>query len=166
MKPEIRRILVPLDFSPPSDQALQYGAALAEEFGASIVLLHVVEERLVTGPLPAEVYLGELPKVREDLVKEAQTRLMKSLETLNARGIAATGEVLVGGPSHVILDQAANTGVDLIVMGTHGRTGLTHLLIGSVAERVIRHAPCPVFVVREKKAVAPAVEQVAVTARP
>jgi universal stress protein A len=166
MKPEIRRILVPLDFSPPSDQALQYAAALAEEFAASVVLLHVVEERLVTGPLPAEVYLGELPKVREDLVKEAQTRLMKCLETLNAQGITATGEVLVGGPSQVILDQAVNKGVDLIVMGTHGRTGLTHLLIGSVAERVIRHAPCPVFVVRERKAVVPAVEQVAVAVRP
>src|SRR5262245_55818213 len=132
MKPDIRRILVPIDFSPTSDQALAYAAALAEEFGASLRLLHVIEDRLMAGPWPAEVYLGWLPKIRENFVKEAERRMAKCLETMTARGIAATGEVLIGGPSHVILDQA-ETAIDLIVMGTHGRTGITHLLIGSVA---------------------------------
>jgi universal stress protein A len=153
MKPDIRRILVPIDFSPASDRALSYARALSEEFGASLQLLHVIEDRLMTGPWPAEVYLGELPKLREDLVKEAERRMQASLESLTTGGIQATGEVLIGGPSHVIIDQATVGDVDLIVMGTHGRTGITHLLIGSVAERVIRHAPCPVFVVRERKAV-------------
>jgi nucleotide-binding universal stress UspA family protein len=153
MKPEIRRILVPLDFSPPSDRALAYARAFAAEFGASLHLLHVVEDRLLTGPWPAEVYLGELPKVREDLVKDCEHRLRESLDALVADGAAATGEVLIGGPSHVIVEQAGVTNADLIVMGTHGRTGITHMLIGSVAERVIRHAPCPVFVVRERTAV-------------
>jgi nucleotide-binding universal stress UspA family protein len=155
MKPEIRRILVPLDFSPPSDRALAYARALSEEFGAPLYLLHVIEDRLMTGPWPAEVYLGELPKLREDLVKEAERRMLTSLESLAAEGIQATGEVLIGGPSHVIIEQANNVNADLIVMGTHGRTGITHLLIGSVAERVIRHAPCPVFVIRERKAAEP-----------
>jgi nucleotide-binding universal stress UspA family protein len=162
MKPNMHRILVPLDFSPSSDQALAYAAALAEEFGASLALLHVIEDRLMTGPWPAEIYLGELPKLRQDLVKEAERRTLECLESLNAKGITATGEVLIGGPSHVILEQAATMGVDLVVMGTHGRTGITHLLIGSVAERVIRHAPCPVFVVRERKAAEPAREALAV----
>ena len=153
MKPEIRRILIPLDFSPPSDRALGYARALATEFGAPLYLLHVIEDRLMTGPWPAEVYLGELPKLREDLVKEAERRMLGCLESLAAEGIQATGEVLIGGPSHVIIEQANNVHADLIVMGTHGRTGITHLLIGSVAERVIRHAPCPVFVVRERKAI-------------
>ena len=155
MKPEIRRILVPLDFSPASDRALGYARALSEEFGAPLYLLHVIEDRLMTGPWPAEVYLGELPKLREDLVKEAERRMLATLESLAAEGIQATGEVLIGGPSHVIIEQANTVNADLIVMGTHGRTGITHLLIGSVAERVIRHAPCPVFVIRERKAAEP-----------
>jgi universal stress protein A len=162
MKPDIRRILVPIDFSPTSDQALHYAAALAEEFGASLKIVHVIEDRLMTGPWPAEVYLGELPKLREDLVKDAERRMVTCLESLTAKNIAATGEVLIGGPSHVILEQASTSAVDLIVMGTHGRTGITHLLIGSVAERIIRHAPCPVFVVRQKKAAETALEPVGV----
>jgi universal stress protein A len=152
MKPEIHRILVPLDFSPASDRALAYAAALAEEFGAPLFLLHVIEDRLMTGPWPSEVYLGELPKLRDDLIKDAERRMRLSLEALEKDGLTATGEVLIGGPSHVIIEQAAAINADLLVMGTHGRTGITHLLIGSVAERVIRHAPCPVFIVRERKA--------------
>ena len=160
MKPNIRRILVPLDFSPTSDQAFGYAAALAEEFGASTALLHVIEDRLMTGPWPAEVYLGELPKLRADLIRDAEHRMQKCLASLTAKGITATGEVLIGVPSHVIIEQASTTGADLIVRGTHGRTGITHLLIGSVAERVIRHAPCPVFVVRERTSAEGAFEPV------
>jgi universal stress protein A len=160
MKPEIHRILVPLDFSPASDRALAYAVALSTEFGAPLYLLHVIEDRLITGPWPSEVYLGELPKLREDLVKDAERRMRQCLESLAADGITATGEVLIGGPSHVIIEQAAEVNADLLVMGTHGRTGITHLLIGSVAERVIRHAPCPVFVVRERKAAATAASAV------
>jgi universal stress protein A len=152
MTPEIRRILVPLDFSPSSDRALAYARALAAEFGASLYLLHVIEDRLMTGPWPTEIYLGELPKVREDLLKDSERHMLECLESLAAGGTQATGEVLIGGPSHAIVEQANANNADLIVMGTHGRTGITHLLIGSVAERVIRHAPCPVFVVRERKA--------------
>ena len=107
---------------------------------------------MMTGPWPSEVYLGELPKLRDDLVKDAERRMRLCLESLEKEGLTATGEVLIGGPSHVIIEQAAAINADLLVMGTHGRTGITHLLIGSVAERVIRHAPCPVFVVRERKA--------------
>lgn len=152
MKPEIHRILVPLDFSPASDRALAYAKALSTEFGAPLFLLHVIEDRMMTGPWPSEVYLGELPKLRDDLVKDAERRMRLCLESIEKEGLTATGEVLIGGPSHVIIEQAEALNADLLVMGTHGRTGITHLLIGSVAERVIRHAPCPVFVVRERKA--------------
>ncbi len=152
MKPDIHRILVPLDFSPASDRALAYARALSTEFGAPLFLLHVIEDRMMTGPWPSEVYLGELPKLRDDLVKDAERRMRLCLESLEKEGLTATGEVLIGGPSHVIIEQAEALNADLLVMGTHGRTGITHLLIGSVAERVIRHAPCPVFVVRERRA--------------
>jgi universal stress protein A len=150
MQPKIRKILVPLDFSPPSDHALTYAKALAAEFGASLHVLHVIEDRLMTGPWPVEVYLGELPRLREGLIKDAESRTLDCLKAIEKSGIQATGEVLIGGPFQTIVDLALTSGVDLIVMGTHGRTGITHLLIGSVAERVIRHAPCPVLVVRER----------------
>mgnify|MGYP003548836397 CR=1 FL=1 len=91
MKPEIHRILVPLDFSPASDRALAYAAALAEEFGAPLFLLHVIEDRLMTGPWPSEVYLGELPKLRDDLIKDAERRMRLSLEALEKDGLTATG---------------------------------------------------------------------------
>ena len=106
MKPEIHRILVPLDFSPASDRALAYARALSTEFGAPLFLLHVIEDRLMTGPWPSEVYLGELPKLREDLVKDAERRMRLCLESLEKDGLTATGEVLIGGPSHVIIEQA------------------------------------------------------------
>lgn len=151
MQPKIRKILVPLDFSPPSDYALRYATALAADFGASLHVLHVIEDRLMMGPWPVEVYLGEVPRLREGLIKEAESRTLDCLKAIENRGLQATGEVLIGGPFQTIVDLANTSGVDLIVMGTHGRTGITHLLIGSVAERVIRHAPCPVLVVRERQ---------------
>jgi universal stress protein A len=161
MQPNIRKILVPLDFSPPSDYALSYAKALATDFGASLHLLHVIEDRLMAGPWPVEVYLGELPRLREGLVKDAESRMLECLNSIRESGIVATGEVLIGSPFQTIVDLAVTSGADFIVMGTHGRTGITHLLIGSVAERVIRHAPCPVLVVRERQAVEPATVPVA-----
>jgi nucleotide-binding universal stress UspA family protein len=152
MQPKIHRILVPLDFSPPSDYALTYAKALAADFGASLHLLHVIEDRLMTGPWPVEVYLGELPRVREGLIKDAEARMLECLKSIEKSGIQATGEVVIGGPFQTIVDLGFTAGMDLIVMSTHGRTGITHLLIGSVAERVIRHAQCPVLVVREREA--------------
>ena len=146
---------------PTSDRALDYAAALAEEFGASLSLVHVIDDRWITGAWPAEVYVAELPKLRGNLVAEMKHRIQKCLESLTDSGIKGTGDVLIGVPSHVIIEQASTTGADLIVMGTHGRTGITHLLIGSIAERVIRHAPCPVFVVRERKRAEGAIEPVA-----
>jgi nucleotide-binding universal stress UspA family protein len=95
--------------------------------------------------------LGELPRLREGLIKEAESRLLDCLKSIEKSGVQATGEVLIGGPFQTIVDQALTSGVDLIVTGTHGGTGITHLLIGSVAERVIRHASCPVLVVRERQ---------------
>ena len=152
MQQKIRKILVPLDFSPPSDYALSYAKALGADFGASLHVLHVVEDRLMTGPWPVEAYLGELPRLREGLIKDAESRMLECLKSIGQSGIQATGEVLIGSPFQTIVDLAFTSGADLIVMSTHGRTGITHLLIGSVAERVIRHASCPVLVVRERKA--------------
>jgi universal stress protein A len=151
MLPRIRKILVPLDFSPSSDHALAYARALAKDFGASLHLLHVIEDRLMTGPWPNEVYLGELPRLRKGLIDEAEQRLSAFASSTATTGLEVTAEVLIGGPSQAIVERAAAPDVDLIVMGTHGRTGITHFLIGSVAERVVRHAPCPVLIARERR---------------
>jgi universal stress protein A len=152
MQPRIRTILVPVDFSPPSDYALTYAKALGDDFGASLHLLHVVEDPLMTGPWPVGVCLGALPRLREEAIEDAESRILECVKSIGESGREATGEVLIGSPFQAIVDLAFTSEVDLIVMGTHGRTGIPHLVIGSVAERVIRHAACPVLVVREHKA--------------
>jgi nucleotide-binding universal stress UspA family protein len=152
MFPRIRRILVPLDFSPSADQALSYARAFAIDFGASLHLVHVVEDRLLSSPWPNEVYQGSLYGLRERLIKEAEKRLSDCASSVRTNGLRVTLDVLIGAPSHTIVDTANDLDADLIVMGTHGRTGISHLFIGSVAERVVRHAACPVLVVGSRKA--------------
>jgi universal stress protein A len=161
MQPRIRKILVPVDFSPPSDYALTYAKALGADFGASLHLLHVVEDPLMTGPWPVEVCLGDLPRLRKEAIEDAQSRMLECVKSISMSGGEATGEVLIGSPFQAIVDLAFTSGMDLIVMGTHGRTGIPHLVIGSVAERVVRHAPCPVLVVREPASAERATELVA-----
>jgi universal stress protein A len=145
----ITRILVPVDFSPHSDQALRYATGLAARSGASIELLHVVDNPFASGAWTSEVYVPNLPEMLETLLGEANKRLT-SLKSVPAReGIDIETRVLTGQPAHTIIEHAHAGAFDLIVMGTHGRTGFSHLFVGSVAERVVRRAPCPVLTVRE-----------------
>ena len=144
----MKRILVPVDFSDASEKALEHAAELARAFGATIDILHVWEvprylppELVIAGPSPQQT-LAELSRAR------AQTELNELVR--NASGIASLiGQVRneEGIPATKIVEVAA-AGYDLIVMGSHGRTGVKHLLIGSVAERVVRHAKTPVLSVR------------------
>ena len=143
------RILVPTDFSGPSDSALDYARTLALKFGASLHLLHVLESPVATGPFPAEMYLTDMPGVQMALMKDAQERLTHRVRPSDRAHYAATSEVIIGRSAQVIVSCAAERKIDLIVMGTHGRTGLAHMLMGSVAEHVVRTAPCPVLTVRE-----------------
>jgi universal stress protein A len=144
----ISRILVPLDFSSHAQQAMDYAAALAGSSGASLHLLNVVE------PLAAHVLAGEsyvmLPEIMDSMVDDAKRQLAEYRDCLPP-GTRSTSEVIVGTPAMTIVQTAADRKCDLIVMGTHGRTGLAHLLMGSVAERVTRLAPCPVLTVRPLK---------------
>ena len=109
MQPKIRKILVPLDFSPPSDYVLTYATALARDFGASLHLLHVIEDRLMTGPWPSRCTLGELPRLREGLVKDAESRMLECLKPIGVSGVEATGEVLIGGPYQTIVERAGSS---------------------------------------------------------
>ncbi len=140
------RILVPTDFSEPSDAALDYARALAEKFGASLHLLHIIEPH-TSGPFSNELYIG--PSMYEVQVKEAQSKLAVRVPPADRARYGATTEVMTGMSADTIVAFAGDQSVDLIVMGTHGRTGLAHLLMGSVAEHVVRTAPCPVLTVRQ-----------------
>ena len=141
-------ILVPTDFSEPSDAALDYARTLAASFGSAVHLLHVVEAPFVTGPLGTPVFVAEGLTVHGQLFEEAKGRLEKLVTAADRSRGNVTTDVIVGTSARTILDYALDHGMDLIVMGTHGRGGMAHLLMGSVAEKVVRSAPCPVLTVR------------------
>jgi nucleotide-binding universal stress UspA family protein len=152
MKP-IRKILVPVDYSVHSREAIRAAAELSSRFDASVTLVHVFE--LLTGieaslaySLP-EGYLLFTPKQIDDLTTEYRKLLAgakRDAEAAGARRVEA--QQLQGTPAFAILELAKSDGFDLIVMGTHGRTGVGRVMLGSVAERVLRAAPCPVLTVR------------------
>jgi nucleotide-binding universal stress UspA family protein len=142
------RILVPTDFSSTSDAALEYARVFAERFGGSLHLLHVVEDQYSAGPLGGEIYAQQTTATLTTLVQEARERLTHRINALDRSRFGATTEVIVGTAMRTIAEYADDNGYDLIVMGTHGRTGLAHVLMGSVAEHVVRTATCPVLTVR------------------
>jgi nucleotide-binding universal stress UspA family protein len=141
----LNTILVPSDFSECSDQALRYGLELARRFDARLHLLHVVQDP-VTQPWAAEGFSVPLFEVVEQWQKQAEERLRAAVPDADRGRVTVVS--IVATPYSEILDYAAAHDVDLIVMGTHGRGGVTHMLLGSIAERVVRRAPCPVLTVR------------------
>jgi universal stress protein A len=149
---DIRQILAPTDFSEFSKQAVESALALARRFKAKLLLLHVVE-------LPAYPVEGVWPSplgtaLLEDLERQARLDLAQVLPDTPHVTVEVIRQVVVGTPYRKIVDVAAAENVDLIVMATHGRTGLSHLVMGSVAERVVRTAPCPVLTIRPTAATA------------
>ena len=143
MQPVFKTILFATDFSPASALPLEYARSLALRFGATLHLVHVLEEPF---PMGSEVYVAELPEFRERRLRDAQQRLAEIMATLP--GLDVTSTAVFGNPTRQIVKAAVDRACDLIVMGTHGRGPVTHLLMGSVAERVVRTAPCPVLTVR------------------
>lgn len=144
----IKKILVPVDFSEPSDKAVHYARQFAEQFDAALTLIHVVEPALY----PAE--LGYVPLAPEDLEQGRLDGLRKRLSELakSVGGAVKVDSLLRLGRSwKEVVDLAKNDGYDLIILATHGYTGVKHALLGSVTEKVVRHAPCPVLVVRTEE---------------
>ncbi|MEZ6129119.1 MAG: universal stress protein [Planctomycetaceae bacterium] len=141
---EIKRILVPTDFSEPGRNALSYAVAFADQFGAAVELLHVVEP-LPTGTLLSYTSIDDL---RHSMLKEAEQQL-EGLHSAWADYAFPVHRSVVEGFAFVeILKHAKESNADLIVMGTHGRGAVAHMLLGSVAEKIVRKAPCPVLTVR------------------
>ena len=143
----ITRILVPTDFSATADAALDYAYVLAERFNASIELLHVLDDPFVADGMAAETYISEAPTLRTAMLQEAQERLRHRASTRGGLPAIKT-EVLFGHGARTIVEYAAERGVDLVVMGTHGRSGLGALIIGSTAQAVVHGAKAPVLLVR------------------
>jgi len=160
----IKRLLVPTDFSPASDIAFNYALDLATRESASIHLLHVVDDGSYAAAYPDGMFV-EPPGLRERLVAEATARLDDAVRTCEAAKVTVTPHVLIGRPAPCITQEAGDRGADLIVMGTHGRSGLAHLMLGSVAERVLRTAQCPVLTVRDTSRAADIIAADAVTRR-
>ena len=144
---DIKSILVPLDFSAPSKKALNYAAAVAKHFKAKLTLLHVVE------PVATADFAASLPLLLEDdkLMAAANSELERVVKTAGIpRGTVEKVLVRFGRSFHEIAEAARTRKVDLVIISTHGYTGFKHALLGSTTERVVRHAPCPVLVVRQR----------------
>ncbi|HKZ02424.1 MAG TPA: universal stress protein [Pyrinomonadaceae bacterium] len=145
---EIRTILLPTDFSECGNYALSYATSLARTFGASIVCVHVIEPIVptvgysgMTEPLP-------IADIAEQLEDAAERELPKLAEREEAAGLQLEELIVYGEAASEIVRVAKERNVDLIVISSHGRTGLGRILFGSTAEAVVRHATCPVLVVK------------------
>lgn len=141
-----RVILVPVDFSAPAREALDYAVAFAAQFQARLLVLHVVEIPYVGSGL-GEI---ELPPVEAEVREPVAENLAKLVAAHVGGRIASETLMRTGQPWFEITEAAREQSADLIIVGTHGYTGLKHVLMGSTAERVVRHAPCPVLVVRNR----------------
>ncbi len=142
----LKKILVPIDFSNLSQDALPYAALLAKKFGAEVILLHVVQlfpmDRLLGGELISQTIVPAIQQAEIDLARMAA-------DLSAATGGKVSGVAREGTPHEAICQTAKSLKADLVVLTTHGYSGLKHVWLGSTAERVVRHASCPVLAVRE-----------------
>lgn len=146
MKVSLKRILFPTDFSPASECARNYACSIAGLMDAELHILHIIDD-----PFPIPGTKGSWVLPHEDLiarlVSQTETQLIEQTKDMGIRENRVTRSVKIGNPAREITDYAAKHDIDLIVLGTHGHSGLSHLLIGSVAEKVVRLSKCPVLTV-------------------
>ena len=144
---EIRSILAPSDFSAHSERAVRYACGLAERLGSELHLVHILSDVIPTGPDPLLMPVMP-PEYYEENEERARETLGRLLDPAWGSPRSVVTAVRWGSPVETIVAYAEDLGVDLLVIATHGRTGLSHVLLGSVAERIIREAPCPVLTIR------------------
>ena len=141
----IKNVLCPIDYSVYSEKALQYAIEFAVKYGAKLYLLHVLDIRIYDINDP-ELY--NVTVVDKETIGKLSDRLLKCVNEETKGRIAVEAVVVQGVPFAEIIHAAKERKIDLIVLGTHGRTGISHAIMGSVAEKVVRKAPCPVLTVR------------------
>lgn len=147
----IKNILVATDFGPASETALRYGRALASQFGARLHLLHVTQN-LHLAASSGYGYTSLPYQLQQELESAARKHTNALLTEEDQRALRATAVTMTdNSPAAAIADYAKANNIDLVLVGTHGRGGFSHLLMGSVAERVVRTAPCPVLTVRDSQ---------------
>jgi len=147
MKPEVKKILGPIDFSDYSKSALKYAINFAKKFNAELYLIYVVEPIIY----PPDFSMGQIaiPTLDLGMDKRAFEELNKLAEKEIPKELIANTIVKTGKPFIEIIESAEEENIDLIIIATHGHTGMEHILFGSTAEKVVRKAPCPVLTLRE-----------------
>lgn len=144
---KITKILVPTDFSPYAEAAMRYALDLAQDYSAELLLLHVIPERDLRAIF--DYPLGfPLEQVLHEYQDKAEQHCAQVAAQAQHQGIPVTPLVSFGVPYEKIVQVAKDHHVDLLIIATHGRTGLSHAMLGSVAERVVRLAPCPVVTIK------------------
>jgi nucleotide-binding universal stress UspA family protein len=143
---KLKKVLLPTDFSDSARHALRYGMSFAKEYGAELVLLHVVEN--LTVGYASDLFPVPMAEVFQEISGYAKTELAKLGEEARSRGLTVREEVVQGKPSAEIIRFASENEIDMIVLGTHGKGMLDQALFGSTTERVVRRSPCPVLTVR------------------
>ncbi|MFH0735065.1 MAG: universal stress protein [bacterium] len=143
----IKKILVPIDFSDYSKNALKYAVQFAKFFEAKIYLIYVIEPMVY----PSDFSLGQvsIPSTEYDMQDRAKAELESLILTDIPASLKPEAIIKAGKPFVEIIDTASDLDIDLIIIATHGHTGMEHLLFGSTAEKVVRKAPCPVLTLRE-----------------
>lgn len=144
----LKHILVATDFGPESQNAVHYGRAFAHQFGAALHVLHVTED-LFARAMDGYAFAGVSPALQEEIastVRKATEDLLTDADRRELRAVATT--ISSNDPARAIVAYARDHAIDLIVLGTHGRGALAHLMMGNVAEHVVRTAPCPVLTVK------------------
>ena len=143
----LKNILVATDFEDASAKALLYGRELARRFGATLHVLHVVEDVVMYGSV--ESYTPNLVSLQREAEDEARERLAALVSDEDRDVLHAKTVLMTGAPATAVIEYAKREKIDLILIGTHGRTGLGHLVMGSVAEKIVRLAPCPVLTLKQ-----------------
>src|SRR5262249_5598434 len=144
---QVKTILLPSDFSDYAAYAFTWALEMAEKWGAKVVVLNAAP-MFSHLAYPESVYMVDLAKMEAEIIADAQKKLGEFVAKKGASPAAGETRAVMGEPFWEICRAAEREPADLIGMGSHGRTGLAHVLLGSVAERVVRHAPCPVLVAR------------------
>ena len=144
---KLQKILVPIDFSEKSLHAFRYGREFAVRFQTELHLLHVMQDLVAVVPEPGLAFAPQGDYMR-DLRVSTEKAMREFIDDHAPQGVQIVQELREGPPFVEIIRYAREAEIDLIVMGTHGRTGLAHVLLGSVAEKVVRKANCPILTVR------------------